>query len=159
LHSRAVPDLTAGSYVVHTEQQFDAPNATTPSLDAYIEVTAPRYKLPPDQVLSTFPPNKAQGSFSARLPQIVLKRRTLPWEREADPALAVEGEPSGIPWLALVLLAEGEYEFKNARPIAECVTPGVSLPGRNDAPTSDAIVVTQTVLQKVFPTKEELPLL
>jgi hypothetical protein len=159
LHSSAVPDLTAGTYVVHADQSFTAPDATSSTLDSYIEVTGPRYKLPPDQVLSTFPPNKSQGSFSSRLPQIVLKRRTLPWEREADPALAVGGVPSGVPWLALVVLADGECEFLNAKPIAQCVTPGVVLAGRNDTPVGDAIVVTETVVRKVFPTKEELRLL
>src|SRR2546423_797217 len=159
LHSRAIPDLPAGSYTVHAEQSYTAPGATTSQLDSHIEVTAPRFSLPPNQVLSTFPPNKSQGSFSARLPQIVLKRRTLPWERELDGTLAAGNLPREIPWLALVLLADAECEFRSSRPIAECITAGVVLEGRNDVTVGDAIVVTQTVLQKVFPTKEELPLL
>jgi hypothetical protein len=159
LHSSAVPDLPAGSYTVHTEQQIDAPGATTATFDSHVEVTAPRFLLPRDQILSTFPPNKSQGSFASRLPQIVLKRRTLPWERELDGKLAAGALPSGIPWLALVTLAEGEYEFRGSRPIAECVTSGVVLEGRNDTPVGDAIVVTGAVIAQVFPTKDELPLL
>ena len=33
--------------------------------------------MPTDQILSTFPPANAEGAFGDRLPQIVLKRRTL----------------------------------------------------------------------------------
>ncbi len=154
LHSNAIPDLTAGSYTVHAEQSFTAPESTTTALDSHIEVTAPRFGLPSDQILSTFPPNKSEGPFTSRLPQIVLKRRTLPWERIADPAAA-----RGTPWLALVLLADGECDFLSGRPIADCITPGVVLTGRNDVTVGDAIVVTQTVINQVFPTQDELPLL
>ncbi len=46
--------------------------------------------MPPEQILSSFPPANAEGAFGDRLPQIVLKRRTLPWER--NPA----GEPEVV---------------------------------------------------------------
>lgn len=154
LHSNAIPTLPAGSYVVRAQQSFSAEGATTTTLDSHVEVTGPRFTLPPDQILSTFPPNKSEGAFSARLPQIVLKRRSLPWERMAAPGLARE-----IPWLALVLLADGEAEFHAARPVAECVTAGVTLTGRGDTAVADSITVTQTVVEKVFPTKDDLPLL
>jgi hypothetical protein len=159
LHSRAVPDLPAGSYVVHAEQTISAPGASVESLDAHLEVTAPRFSLPPDQVLSTFPPNQAEGAFSSRLPQIVLKRRTLPWERTLDGKTGPGALPREIPWLALVVLADAECEFRTGRPIAECVTPGVVLGGRNDTTVANAIVVTAEVVRQVFPNKAELPLL
>jgi hypothetical protein len=159
LHSRALPDLTAGPYRVETEQSFALTGATTQVLETHIEVTAPRFVMPRDQVLSTFPPNQAQGPFYKRLPQIVLKRRTLPWERELDGTLKAGTLPREIPWLALVVLADGECEFLNARPISECVTPGIVLEGRNDSPVGDAIVVTDKVVEQVFPTKDELQLL
>jgi hypothetical protein len=160
LHSSAVPPLPAGRYTVHAEQSVTAPGATPQSLDSHLEVTAPRFALPADQVLSTFPPNQAEGAFSSRLPQIVLKRRTLPWEREldGDPS-ATSALPRNVPWLALVVLADAEAELRTARPIAECVTPGVVLGGDTDATVGDCIVVTERVVQQVFPTKEELPLL
>src|SRR5207237_508270 len=56
------------------------------TMQAAFDVTAPRYALPPDQVLSTFPPASARGSFTSRLPQVVLRRRTLPWERSTKAA-------------------------------------------------------------------------
>ncbi len=154
LHSRAVPDLPAGPYTVRATQTITAPGAAATSLDTHIEVTAPRFGLPADQVLSTFPPNQAEGAFSSRLPQIVLKRRTLPWERELDGRLTSSPLPRELPWLALVVLADAECEFRPSQPIAACVTSGVVLEGRNDTPVADAIVVTRRVIDQVFPTKD-----
>ncbi|MER5755860.1 hypothetical protein [Streptomyces sp. NPDC002088] len=151
LHSKAVPDLPAGPYTVRLTQTITAPGASAHTLERHLEVTAPRFTLPPDQVLSTFPPNQAEGAFGSRLPQIVLKRRTLPWERS--------GDVPGLPWLALVVLADAECEFRTARPVTECVTPGVVLSGTSDATTGNCVVVTETVVRKVFPAKDELPLL
>jgi len=156
LHSHVVPDLPAGSYTVTVNQQISAPDATAETLDAHLRVTAPRFALPADQLLSTFPPNQGQGAFSTRLPQVVLKRRTLPWEREVMPGASLSPE---IPWLALVVLADAECEFKGGVPVAQCVTTGVTLGGPSDTATGDCIVVTQDVVDQVFPTKAELPLL
>ena len=160
LHSTAIPPLPAGRYTVHGEQVVTAPASTPQTVDATVEVTAPRFTLPADQLLSTFPPNQAEGAFSSRLPQVVLKRRTLPWERELDGNPDVTSTlPRGLPWLALLVLADAEAELRTARPITECVTTGVNLAGDNDATVGDCIVVTERVVQQVFPTKAELPLL
>jgi hypothetical protein len=156
LHSHVVPDLPAGTYTVHVQQAISAPLATPETLDSHLEVTAPRFALPADQLLSTFPPNQGQGSFSTRLPQVVLKRRTLPWEREVQPGANL---PREIPWLALVVLADAECQFQGGVPVAQCVTAGVTLPGPSDTAVGDCIVVTQDVVDQVFPTKSELPLL
>lgn len=156
LHSHVVPDLPAGTYTVHVQQDISAPLAAPETLDSHLEVTAPRFAMPADQLLSTFPPNQGQGSFSTRLPQVVLKRRTLPWEREVQPG---ENLPREIPWLALVVLADAECQFQGGVPAAQCVTAGVTLPGPSDTGVGDCIVVTQDVVDQVFPTKRELPLL
>ena len=81
LHARAVPPLKAGDYNL-TGMQTLAGGDVAP-YDGHLRVTSPRYAMPPDQILSTFPPANAEGSFEHRLPQIVLKRRTLPWDRRA----------------------------------------------------------------------------
>ena len=156
LHDSAVPDLTAGAYHLTGTQTISAPDATPEQLDVHLEVTGPRFTMPPSEILSTFPPNQAQGAFSSRLPQIVLRRRTLPWERDlgATPPL-----PDDVPWLALVLLADAEAELRTSRPVAECVTPGVVLSGRNDVTSADCIAVTRRVVEQVFPTQEELRML
>jgi len=154
LYSHVIPDLPAGNYTIDVAQDITAPNAGAETLRAHLEVTAPRFGLPASQLLSTFPPNQGQGAFSTRLPQVVLLDRMLPWEREVMP-----GAPARIPWLALVTLADGECQFKGGVPVAQCVTAGVTLTGPSDAATGDCVVVTQDVVNQVFPTKSELPLL
>ncbi|GAB3002897.1 hypothetical protein [Saccharothrix stipae] len=152
LHARAVPKLKAGDYRITGTQQI-AGGEIEP-YDQELRISSPRYTMPPDQVLSTFPPANAQGAFEHRLPQIVLKRRTLPWDRRAG-----DGEPDAMPWLALVVIAEGEGQLSGETPVAQCVTPGVELSGEVDVPTSVYLGVSRTVVKAVFPTKAEVPLL
>lgn len=162
LHARIQPPLEAGTWRLRAEQEL---SATRPSRalgpdelpvephDTHLQVRSPRFSLPPDQVLSTYPPAMAEGSFGSRLPQVVLKRRTLPWERLLGPTLR------GTPWLALVLLAEGEGELRLNRPVAECVTPGVALPGEADTALGNCLAVRRSVVRRVFPTQKDVPLL
>lgn len=159
LHDNVLPKLKAGPYHLQGTQTLSAPGATDETLDIHLEVTAPRFALSPSEILSTFPPNQAQGAFSSRLPQIVLKRRTLPWERDVGAKNPDGSANPAMPWLALVLLADAEAELRNARPIAECVTNGVSLAGRNDVTVADCIAVTRRVVDAVFPTQLELKLM
>ena len=154
LHSRAVPPLVAGDYVIEGDQSIpEEPEANFEPYRGHLRVTSPRYRLPPDHILSTFPPANSEGAYESRLPQIVLRRRTLPWERAPDPA------DRTIPWLALVVIAEGEGELSAEKPVAECVTPGVTLTGPNDVATGVHLTVAETVVRKVFPTKQDLALL
>lgn len=152
LHARAVPPLKAGDYVLTGTQQV-AGGEVAP-YDGHLRISSPRYAMPPDQILSTFPPANAEGSFAHRLPQIVLKRRTLPWDRRPGP-----GEPDAMPWLALVVIAEGEGQLSGETPVAQCVTPGKTLAGEADVPTGVYLAVSKTVVDKVFPTKQDVALL
>jgi hypothetical protein len=159
LRSSAKPPITAGHYTLNGVQT--ASGLPIEDYDGEVFVSSPRYVMPPDQILSTFPPAMAQGDFGSRLPQIVLKRRTLPWERRPDPARRVDEEPP-VPWLALIVIAEGEGSVSpEPRPIAECVTAGTKLPDAADVDSASGyfLSVTETVVQKVFPTIEDLPLL
>ena len=110
--------------------------------------------MPPDQILSTFPPANREGAFQTTLPQIVLKRRTLPWERKVD-------ANEHVPWLALVVIAEGEGSLSAETPVEQCITSGVDLPEPDDrdVATSVYLSVTDTVVKGVFPTKDDLELL
>ncbi|WP_256841169.1 hypothetical protein [Ornithinimicrobium cryptoxanthini] len=158
------PHLTAGSYRFRTSQTMEAKEvggATRDSgqlpvddLRTYVEVTSPRYQLPPDQILSTFPPAGSQGAFGSRLPQIVIKRRTLPWERDVAP-----GTSAKTPWLALVVIAEGEATLELNKSVAECVTPGITLPGAADVSTGNYLAVRRSVINSVLPTRKDVPLL
>jgi hypothetical protein len=159
LHSFVKPPVTAGRYQLHGTQPMAG--ITVGEHAADVIVSSPRYVMPPDQILSTFPPAMAEGDFGGRLPQIALKRRTLPWERDpGGPPLGANDPPR--PWLALVVIAEGEGALSpDPVPVAECVTPGKVLPHPEDAdsPTGYYLTVTETVVNKVFPTVEDLPLL
>lgn len=157
LHSNVVPRVTAGKYDLVSEQT-GVPFSVAPE-HTHITVSSPRYVMPTEQILSSFPPANAEGAFGDRLPQIVLKRRTLPWER--NPEGKSEPSPQGTPWLALVVVAEGEAELSTATPVANCVTPDTKLLDPSDKDTEQAVylAVTQTVVNKIFPKKEDLPFL
>jgi hypothetical protein len=159
LHSFVKPPVTAGRYQLHGTQPMAG--ITVGEHAADVIVSSPRYVMPPDQILSTFPPAMAEGDFGGRLPQIALKRRTLPWERDpGGPPIGANDPPR--PWLALVVIAEGEGALSpDPVPVADCVTPGKILPHPEDAdsPTGYYLTVTETVVNKVFPTVEDLPLL
>lgn len=155
LHSHVLPQVTAGNYTLRTAQgglPFPVGTETT-----HVRVSAPRYVMPTDQILSTFPPANAEGAFSDRLPQIVLKRRTLPWERNP----AGGHEVSAQPWLALVLVAEGEASLSTPTPVADYVTKDKALPDANDQDVAQGLYlsVTASVVKKIFPCAEDLAML
>ena len=162
LYSRIEPPLKAGTYRFTAEQQMSAQGLPVGSLpvdplDTHVRVRSPQYVLPPDQVLSTYPPAGREGSYGSRLPQIVIRRRTLPWERKIDP-----GGPAArddLPWLALVLIAEGEAELKSNLAVAETVTPGVVLDTPADAEKGNSLWIRRSAVHRIFPTQEEVGLL
>lgn len=149
MYPRLEPDVPAGSYVLQGDVTLPGP---VEQLQAHVEVVSPRYVLPPEQILSTFPPAQGRGAYVTRLPQIVLRRRTLPWER---PHAA--GDPR--PWLALVLLADGEGELRVDKDPGQCVTPGRTAPVPAETTRAAYVEVPEAVLQHVFPTQEEIGLL
>ena len=163
LYPAARPALPAGSYTAGGSQKLIAQtphdgDQTIPVDDAtfHFDVVAPRYVMPPDQILSTFPPATSQGDWRERLPQIVLKRRTLPWERNPDPTVLPEKAP---PWLALVVLADGEGRLSTDVDVAQCVSSGVHLDDEADVPRGKYLEVTKDIVEKVFPCRDELDLL
>lgn len=168
LYAHLTPALPAGDYRFTTNQDLtatgpkgalDSGDLPVEPLTTYVRVTSPRYQLPPDQVLSTFPPANTEGSYGARLPQIVLKRRTLPWERTVDPEGESTVDDANTPWLALVVLAEGQGELVLNRPVAECVTPGQVLSGAADVAMGNYLKVRRSVIDSVLPTQRDVPLL
>jgi len=167
LYKKITPDLTAGDWQISADHELTAAKNTT-SLgastlpversDVHFHVTSPRYVLPPEQVLSTFPPANSIGQYGSRLPQVVIKRRTLPWERLVD-----DGRPD-TPWMALVVIAEGEAELETNVAVARCFTLGTQMPagGSLDDPeveTANCLVVRKSVVDRVFPTQNDVDLL
>lgn len=169
LYDSIVPALEAGRYRLNSSIDIDTdgngagdPDLNVASHTTNFNVTAPRLKLPPDQALLTYPPANSEGAYEARLPQIVLKKRTLPWDRKAAPVGSVikkQTVQDNTPWLALVVIAEGEGQIAHDQPWEDCITPGVTLPGDKDTPRASYLSVPASTVKAVFPTVEDLALL
>jgi hypothetical protein len=162
LFTKFSPALTAGSYKFTTNQNLaavgkdgvlGANDLPVARLDTHVTVTSPRYLLPPDQALSTYPPAGTEGAYGSRLPQVVIKRRTLPWER------AVAGAPADTPWLALVVFAEGEADVLTNVDVAQCVTSGITLSGAPDVAKGSCLVIRKSMVDTIMPTQKDVPLL
>ena len=155
LYSSVRPPLSAGGYTVRLEQAISDAGTVAP-VDRQVEVTAPRFTLPGTEVHSVFPPPNARGPFENRLAQIALSRRTLPWERAAND----EPVASRPPWLALVLLTDGEANFLSGVSIADAMSEAVRTKlGVKETGTCDALEVSTKVINAVFPREDELELL
>jgi hypothetical protein len=175
IYPDARPALPAGSYTTTSHQALTAApphggdgNIHVDDTQFHVRIVSPRYVMPPDQILSTFPPAGSQGDWRERLPQIVLKRRTMPWERNpgpfTDPPPVGPPPPdpdpaTAPPWLALVVLADGEGQLSADVDVSECITPGIALGDDTDTPQGNYLEVTQDVIDKVFPCLDELQLL
>jgi hypothetical protein len=146
VHDAVRPPLTDGDYQLHVSQTLSVGQSSVDPAVRSFRIVGPRYTLPPDQVLSVFPPPNGTGAFDHRLPQIVVKRRTLAHERTMKP-----NDPA--PWLALVVLADGEGQLLTNQPL------DTSLPEQDDkdAQLRDVLQVSDRVVQAVFPTLEDLP--
>ena len=178
LYSSAVLPLVDGSYRLNVSttvsynpsQQTSDASPPVLSDQHYFDVVGPRFSLPASMVAGCFPPRNAHGPFQDQLPHILLARRTLPWERRlADstsipPVLLGPGDAPMIddphPWVALLLLEEGEYTLSRNVPLEAAVPPAVfSALGSPANVQCDAIQVEQNLLASLLPTYEELRLL
>lgn len=168
LYAHLTPALPAGDWRLTASEELaasgphgalDAGDLPVQDLPTHLRVTSPRFSLPPDQVLSTYPPANTEGAYGSRLPQVVIKRRTLPWERTVDPAGKSDIDTEDTPWLALVVVAEGEAAIELNRPVAECVTPGITLEGDPDVAQGAYLSIRQSVADAVLPTQFEVGLL
>jgi len=149
VHDSVRPALTDGDYQLHASQAMSVSQSSIDPAVRSFRLVGPRYALPPDQVLSVFPPPNGTGAFADRLPQIVLRRRTLPYERTMKP-----GDPQpAAPWLALVVLADGEGQLLTNQPLDS------TLPEQDDkdAQVRDVLQVSERVVQAVFPAIGDLP--
>jgi hypothetical protein len=101
-----MPSLDAGDYqlkVTQTLTDGDGHSATyEKTLD--FSVQGDRFAVRPTDVHSVFPPANGLGEYAGVLPHIVLKRSTLPWERDAQDGNEIP------PWLALLVFDPSELE-------------------------------------------------
>ena len=107
LYDNYVPALEAGNWYIevdHTLVHNSSP-VNTDNLKATQEfiVSAPQFSLDPSEVIQQYPPNGSTGRYGEVLANIVLKNPMLPWER------AMTDTTHHQPWLALLVLQEGEF--------------------------------------------------
>lgn len=153
--TRVDASFPGGAGSVASERQFD--------------VGGPRFALAPDEIASVIPPRNASGAFAGTLPQVVLGRRTLPWERSLG-APAGSGAPPGpgdppaiageAPWLALLVFSEPELTLLERVPLEQIVPDDVfTRLGRPAGVVCDAIEADTSLLAGILPSREELALL
>jgi hypothetical protein len=178
------PPLVDGSYRIDvvTNVTFDGQQAPLSSNSGYFDIEGPRFTLPATDVAAVYPPRNGHGGFDEFIPQIVISRRTLPWERrltsdpsaigtptrdqwtpQPNPFPPVQGQPQEFgpaPWLALLLFQEGEYTLHQNVALKSVVPADVYT--RLEVPdgiTCDSIEVEAGLLQSVLPSLDELTLL
>jgi hypothetical protein len=155
LRSSITPTLPAGGYEARLEHTVDLGGPIAPVM-RHFDVVAPQFALPATELQSVYPPPNSEGAYGTRLAQIVLQRRTLPWEREVTP-----GDPHRRPWLALVVLTDAEAQLKTGRPVTEAVPAALhtELGVTADSGTCDYLETTPAVVAATFPRPDELSLL
>lgn len=152
---------------VSTEVAYEAEDHALED-DKYFEVVGPRFSLPPADVGGVFPPRNGRGPYEGALAQIVIRRRTLPWEREMDKEKKVgdttlaDALPAEypVPWVALLLFEEGEYKLLENVPLDTVVPKKVF--ERLGSPAGiicNAVEADWKLVKDIMPSKEELQLL
>ncbi|MCC3773262.1 hypothetical protein [Streptomyces sp. UNOB3_S3] len=104
-HDNHVPAAPGGLYTITLDHTVSGEKVGTDSLPTArqnFEIRSPQFTLDDSFVHALHPAPAASGAFEYVLPHITLNRLILPWERALDPAAP------DLPWLALLLFAEGE---------------------------------------------------
>jgi len=170
LYDAITPPLYDGAYHFNVSSDVTI-DGTSEGLNssAYFRIDGPRFTLPPTTVAGVYPPRNGHGSFQESLPQIVLNRRTLPWERQLDPSRLIAAPkpvpgvaaPQGaLPWLALLLFDDDEYTLHQGVPLAQVVPADVfHRLGNPTGITCDCVETTASVLADILPSLEEIQLL
>tara|TARA_R110002051_G_scaffold86498_2_gene152388 strand:- start:60306 stop:61937 length:1632 start_codon:yes stop_codon:yes gene_type:complete len=108
-----LPPLEDGDYKVSVKQTIISPKVAenTFNADLIVSVKGPRFALSPADIHSVFPPAKHQGTFGSTIPNIVITRTTLPWERMLNPADSVNPKASTPPppWVALLVFDKSDF--------------------------------------------------
>lgn len=161
-----LPALDAATYTITLSHRVSVDGAHIPDHTRTVEVLAPRFALPSEDVHSVHPPGRASGHYSHELPQIVLGRRMLPWERRvtAEPSTA-EARP---PWMALLVLEADELPPQAVRDgtVAELLAQTAQIELPNIEPNADeqglacrTLDLAGDLFVKLAPTLDELPYL
>jgi len=176
------PPLVDNSYrvTVNTAVTTDTGAQPLPNSQRFFNIEGPRFTLAASEVAGVFPPRNGHGPFDEAIPHIALARRTLPWEREVDPANRISApartpsdppppnpQPAGSarpygppPWLALILFEEGEYTLHQNVQLEQAVPRQVfdDLGGPQGI-TCDTVEADSGLVAALMPSLEELTLL
>ncbi|HOY05176.1 MAG TPA: hypothetical protein PLO67_07235 [Saprospiraceae bacterium] len=166
------PSLDAGTYrfVFQQTVQVESEADRHYYRDQRFQVQAPRFAVAAEEWQAQFPPAGGRGDYSRVLPHLVLRSRSLPWERPLH--LSTAGR---APWLALLVFSQEEYEsiggeraLRTAEPkdLFGPPPPGVLRPvlhPENDTtdtmPRVQLLNLPLDVFRSVSPAAEDLPLL
>ncbi len=171
LYDYALPPLKPGSYRFQVAGQIEAgSHEHEVANERHFVVDGPRFVLNPGDIASVCPPSNAQGPFGSVLPQIVMRRRTLPWERDIAETLPAPSNPKALsnqqpdyptPWFALLLLQEGEdYQIKPGVPLEQVLpTKILQAIGSPQNILVDSLDIDAALLADILPSREELQLL
>ncbi len=168
LYDDIVPPTVDGSYQMTVSTNIDNGTPQSAPITRYFDVVGPRFTVDPTIVANVFPPRNGQGTYQDALSQIVLTRRTFPWERRIDsdsnplpPPKDNSNPPNGaVPWVALLLFEEGEYTLLQNQPLENIVPPQVfTALGSPKNILCDAIEADADLVQAILPSREELQLL
>jgi len=146
--SYATP-LTAGSYrfVVQQTVSLEGDKDRHYYRDQPFEVMAPRYVIEGSEIQAYFPPAGGVADYQNVLPHLVLRTRSLPWERTVWPKLASE------PWLALLVLSE--QDVSDGRAVVKTGTVGDLAPDAPAAPLWSRTEAGATMLLPNFKPDED----
>jgi hypothetical protein len=118
-----IPPLKAGKYKLTAHQTLDkqpAPNDF--SAERTFAVGGNRFQLDGDDLVACFPPDNANGEFEGVLPNVVLKRSTLPWQRALAPTA-----PRNAPWLAVLLFESAKAPTVQTGTAVDLIADGTTI--------------------------------
>jgi hypothetical protein len=169
------PGIDDGTYTFTVQQKVAGGDndGYTYTQDYTVTVVGPRFSLDPAQIVSLYPPPGSSGRYLDSLPQAVIERVTLPWERTlwADQPARRPTEPtdSPVPFVAVLVLDGSEAPAPRAMTVGDLITTGspsilgpANMTLDSDEATTDRCTLVdldaETFLQ-VTPLVSELPYL
>ena len=155
------PPIPAGTYLLTVTQELQIPKINdktgkpTGAVDreTYVNektvvVEGERFSIDPLEIDSVFPPDRGVGTYSRVLPQILLSRKTLPWERNIGVAKT--------PWLALFVFRAND---KGGIPPIQPAMVGDLFRGRlEDPPPGSKLDARASTLTTSIATNDKLQL-
>ncbi|WP_029011787.1 hypothetical protein [Niveispirillum irakense] len=110
-YQASLPPLPAGTYRLSATQTVGGIKGrdTDPAYQAAMpfQIRGTRFTLAPDDLQMVTPPADQAGAWENTLPNVVLRRPTLPWERTIDGSVPAADRPS-TPWIGLIGLTAEE---------------------------------------------------